>query len=819
MRKSAHGCLSSGTLDWHSSPFVRTLSMNKKTKCPSCGSAITSVQVACPSCGWTEKSEEAKTLHTPRSARGSQQEPKRVGEFRILRVIGRGGMGTVYEAYQESMHRNVALKIMDASAVPSRKEGVRFEREAWIGGRLSHPNVIKVYGHGVEGRSHYIAMELAGGESLHDLIGRAKERRKNVRSDSAWRAEHIRSMVKLFIGVADALEHVHESGVVHRDIKPANLLLSADGSRLMITDFGLARDEESSRMTRKGDLLGTIRYMSPEQLLASRVRITTKSDIWSLGMSLYESLTLKLPFSADSEEAYISALSVKEPSPARSQDAAIPRDLETVLMRCLERDPDRRYESAEKLRDDLERFLEGKPILARRPGPVARAVRFAVRRRRLVAVAAVAVVVAAVAMHSLVRSVQRRRDIERIEWTLTQTIKTGNSPRDIQFDWDELQPTLQSAVRRDPDGDLARLALLARARTGLSLPRHGLISEYVPVTVSTPWDPVPGVSFLYTADLEWCWDGGDWQPVASVISHDGRATYTSHERLDRLAEETVVTLGPHRVEARATVRFYEPEKALIDSLQGIGGRSIAFGDQRSAWPIVRERELLFSRSTDLPSLSINFFKEYPANFPYRVTGPAAIDSVLASFRIRALRVTRLRLPEGEGEVVSTEWERRGDPAVWSVREPSERATGHVVEFWLEGWVNGESELPVAAWATLELPGRDDPLFRFWVTAGLGRVGLVGAKAYPIRPVYWTGRDKSIGAQPVSGKELVLEDLGLVTIPESELADGVYRANLRLTPDRDIALSTYLYDRYLGEELLIPVELEITTRTGECGTCQ
>jgi eukaryotic-like serine/threonine-protein kinase len=113
--------------------------------------------------------------------------------------------------------------------------------------------------------------------------------------------------------VADALEHVHGQGVVHRDVKPLNLLLTKDGSRLLLTDFGLARDEEASRLTRRGDFLGTVRYMSPEQLLAQRVRVDRRSDIWSLGVSLYEAVALELPYSGDSEEAYLSAVSTKEP--------------------------------------------------------------------------------------------------------------------------------------------------------------------------------------------------------------------------------------------------------------------------------------------------------------------------------------------------------------------------------------------------------------------------------------------------------------------------------------------------------------------------
>ncbi len=170
-------------------------------------------------------------------------------------------MGTVYEAFQESMRRKVALKILDAGLFPSNKQVHRFEREAWIAGRLNHPNIVKVFGQGTEGNTHYIAMELLSGRSLQDAIRDAKKSRDEASSsDSAWRTGHVRRTVELFVGLADALGHVHQQGIVHRDIKPGNLLLEDDDSRLLLTDFGLARDVDASRVTRRGDFFGTVRY-------------------------------------------------------------------------------------------------------------------------------------------------------------------------------------------------------------------------------------------------------------------------------------------------------------------------------------------------------------------------------------------------------------------------------------------------------------------------------------------------------------------------------------------------------------------------------
>jgi eukaryotic-like serine/threonine-protein kinase len=304
-------------------------------------------------------------------------------------------MGTVYEVYQESMHRTVALKVLDSEVFPTTEETARFEREAWIGGRLSHPNIVKVYGQGVVGRIRYIAMELIEGESLAAEVQRARQERQQLPpSGSGRRSAYIREIVSLFVGVADALQQVHERGIVHRDIKPQNLLLTKDRSRLLLTDFGLARDEETPGLTRRGNLMGTIRYMSPEQMLAQHVKVDHRSDIWSLGVSLYEALTLDLPYAGDSNEAYIAAVSMKEPLPARARNRAVTRDLETILMKCLERDPGRRYASVADLKRDLLCFLEDRPVLARRPGVLAMTARLAKRHRVPLCAAALTVLLA-----------------------------------------------------------------------------------------------------------------------------------------------------------------------------------------------------------------------------------------------------------------------------------------------------------------------------------------------------------------------------------------------------------------------------------------
>ena len=196
-------------------------------------------------------------------------------------------------------------------------------------------------------------------------------------------------MVRLFAELSDAVQHVHDNGIIHRDIKPHNLLFTAGGRKLLLSDFGLARDEDLSRLTRSGDLFGTIRYMSPEQLSKGEKAVDRRTDIWSLGVSLYEAVTLDLPYEGRSEPAYISAVSATEPQPARARNAQVPRDLETVLIKCLEKDPRDRYESAAELAADLRRLMANQPIVARRPGVAVLLRRFVISNQKQIMAATI----------------------------------------------------------------------------------------------------------------------------------------------------------------------------------------------------------------------------------------------------------------------------------------------------------------------------------------------------------------------------------------------------------------------------------------------
>jgi serine/threonine protein kinase len=219
-----------------------------------------------------------------------------------------------------------------------------------------------------------------------------------IATERSWQsASYVRGVARLGIQAAEALEHAHQLGVVHRDIKPANLLL--DGRQnLWITDFGLAQLRGDSRLTMSGDLLGTLRYMSPEQALARRVVVDHRTDVYSLGVTLYELLTLEPAFGGEDRQEILRRIAFEEPKPPRRWNKSIPPELETIVLKAMEKNPADRYATAQELAEDLERFLRDEPIKARRPNPVQRARKWARRHPSIMASALVALVLAVVAL-------------------------------------------------------------------------------------------------------------------------------------------------------------------------------------------------------------------------------------------------------------------------------------------------------------------------------------------------------------------------------------------------------------------------------------
>jgi len=363
--------------------------------------------------------------------------PREIGDFRIVRELGRGGMGVVYEAIQESMDRRVALKVLSLTITGSPNAVKRFQREAKAAGRLHHTNIVPIHAMGQYAGYWYYAMELVEGRPLSDVVAQlragdskseeslAKAAAGEPTSPTSTAIEELGTntsdrsyfvrVAEMFGGVADALALAHDEQIVHRDIKPSNLLLDADGT-LKIVDFGLARvDDGGMTMTMTGDLLGTPAYMSPEQAMAKRMSIDHRTDIYSLGATMYEVLTLRPPFSGKTLQEICSQIITKDPANPRRRNARIPRDLETIVLKAMEKDRDKRYASAAELAHDLRRFADGIAVHARRVSPVGRAWRKVKRHKvRSSLVAAVAVLAFAggwLAVHAADEAA-RRRDLE-----------------------------------------------------------------------------------------------------------------------------------------------------------------------------------------------------------------------------------------------------------------------------------------------------------------------------------------------------------------------------------------------------------------------
>jgi WD40 repeat protein/serine/threonine protein kinase len=380
------------------------------------------------------------------SATNEPDLPLRVlGDFRLIREIGRGGMGVVYEAHQLSLKRRVALKVLPFAAVLDPRQLQRFQNEAQAAACLEHPHIVPVYGVGCERGVHYYAMKFIDGESLGVLI-ESQRHSSDPQPSSQSRPEGSREhhplpddrgsrpttpiaafstqpaprdaaafgQIALWgIQAAEALEYAHSLGIVHRDIKPANLIIDGQG-KLWVADFGLARTGTDAGLTMTGDILGTLRYMSPEQALAKHGLVDHRTDVYSLGVTLYELLTLEPAFPGKDREEVLRRIAFEEVRLPRRVNNLVPAELETVLLKALAKEPGDRYATAQMLADDLQCYLEHKPIRARRPGLADRMAKWARRHRQLVLAGAASLGLAIVGLTvGIVRVAQAQAETAR----------------------------------------------------------------------------------------------------------------------------------------------------------------------------------------------------------------------------------------------------------------------------------------------------------------------------------------------------------------------------------------------------------------------
>jgi WD40 repeat protein/serine/threonine protein kinase len=422
----------------------------------------------------------------PASGPADGHTPERLGEYRILREVGHGGMGVVYEAEQESLGRHVALKVLPRQALLNPTYLERFRREAKAAARLHHTNIVPVFGVGECAGTYYYAMQFIPGEGLDKVLGDLRRLRaapgaptaaalpsegsvahslltgrfaapaatpaaeppgqpappaptaaggshgSSTLSAGGPEADYFRGIARVAVQVADALAYAHRQGILHRDIKPSNLLLDQQGT-VWVTDFGLAKAEGADDLTHTGDIVGTIRFMAPERFDG---RSLPQSDVYSLGLTLYEMLTLHPAFHDTNRARLIEKVLHEPPVPPRKLDPHIPRDLETIVLKCLAKDAAGRYATAEELAEDLRRFLADQTIRARRAGWVERLRRWCRRNPALAAVGGLAasllVVTTAVSIGWAIHSSWLAEDIRRA-W---------RESENIQHAWSESESAL-----------------------------------------------------------------------------------------------------------------------------------------------------------------------------------------------------------------------------------------------------------------------------------------------------------------------------------------------------------------------------------------
>jgi len=306
----------------------------------------------------THSSKPATSVHAP-----AERLPRQCGKYELLEVLGRGGMGVVYRARQINLNRLVAVKMILEGRLASHSDIQRFRIEAQAAGRLSHPNVVTIYEIGELDGRHYYSMDYIDGVSLAQLVREGPQESKRA-------ARYLQT-------IAEAIHVAHEAGILHRDLKPGNVLIDGD-DEAHVTDFGLAKlAGDDSGLTASGATLGTPSYMSPEQAAGNRRKVNRTSDVYSLGAILYALLTGKPPFRKETVVETMFDVIHTDPTPPRTINSAVDRDLDTICLKCLQKRPGRRYQTARELAEDLGRYLRDEPIRAKPVGPVTRAARWA----------------------------------------------------------------------------------------------------------------------------------------------------------------------------------------------------------------------------------------------------------------------------------------------------------------------------------------------------------------------------------------------------------------------------------------------------------
>jgi eukaryotic-like serine/threonine-protein kinase len=581
---------------------------------------------------------DATGAFPPPAASSHGTTPERLGEYRIVREVGHGGMGVVYEAEQESLGRHVALKVLPSSALLNPTYLERFRREAKAAARLHHTNIVPVFGVGEAGGVHFYAMQFIRGEGLdkvltdvrrlrlqpgaaapgtvptegsiaHSLLsgqfaapagqafppdgGPCQAEKPDLRpatsstsglSVGGPEADYCRGVARLGVQVAEALAYAHRQGILHRDVKPSNLLLDAQGT-VWVTDFGLAKAEGADELTQAGDIVGTIRFMAPERFEGKSL---PQSDVYSLGVTLYELLTLRPAFDHTNKGKLIDKVVHEPPLPPRKIDPRIPRDLETVVLKCLAKEPRERYASAEAVAEDLRRFLADRPIKARRA--TAREHLWRWCRRNPAVAALLGAVATALLLGTAVAmwfALEAEASAARADWEAAAArIREGEATKakneaDFLRGVDAARATAAARARkeaeearRQADGDRQR-AERERDEAARQLDRsrrHLCTAQLLRVATVMERDPGLGLELLHDCDacpidlrdFAWGWyEGRCRRAYHTLMDHTGRVDAVALSRNGKL-----LASGSHD----ATIKLWDVATGRLKAtLQGHAG--------------------------------------------------------------------------------------------------------------------------------------------------------------------------------------------------------------------------------------------------------
>ncbi|MDM4016960.1 serine/threonine-protein kinase [Roseiconus lacunae] len=395
-----------------------------------------------------------RTQGSENSSSDTFAEPRPLGAFDLHEEIGRGGMGVVYRATQRSLHRTVAVKVLPPASVLDTRRLTRFQHEAEATASLQHPHIVPVFAIGCERGVHYYAMQYIRGKSLDEFCCASDRNLRPEISATDGTALDWRQAVAIAADVADGLGEAHELGIVHRDIKPSNLLLD-DSGHVWITDFGLARIQTDDAVTRSGDILGTLRYMSPEQASGNTAVVDGRSDIYSLAATLYELLTGQPAHPGTDAPTILQSHHEDSLKPLRKRRPNLPRDLETVIRKAMSAKRDGRYETAKDFASDLRRVLAGEHTVARPPSIVDRVIQIANKYRATVATLALiglmTVIGSAIAITKLTAEKQK---------TVAHAAQSLKNERMAREAIDRLGSQVAELLTDIPAADAVRLRLL-----------------------------------------------------------------------------------------------------------------------------------------------------------------------------------------------------------------------------------------------------------------------------------------------------------------------------------------------------------------------